>query len=166
MVMQQCEGITIKGNRCKKQGSVELNVYGAKFGVCSHHDDKSILSRWNRELYKRWKKDVPGGDVPEHVNGWLQSLHACWSNTRNLQVSTKYASHMYLDTELSLDFDKKFDSYVSTLVTENSTDTTECGVCMEENELTQTKCGHTYCINCIRKWMTKSTTCPMCRTIL
>ena len=164
--MQQCEGITLKGKRCKKRADHELDVHGAVFDVCIHHRVPNILSRWNREMYRRWKKDIPGDDIPSRVNSWLESLHACWNDTKNLQVSTKYASHMYANNELRKPFGRKFEAYVGSLVTDNSTHNTECGICMEETYLTQTKCKHTYCMTCINKWMKKSVTCPMCRSIL
>jgi hypothetical protein len=44
-----------------------------------------------------------------------------------------------------------------------------CGICLEEdvrsNQATKLDCGHTFCSNCINKWIcvTKNSSCPNCR---
>jgi hypothetical protein len=41
-----------------------------------------------------------------------------------------------------------------------------CCICMENKKLNiKLKCNHTFCKQCIKKWLTeKSNTCPTCRT--
>ena len=45
---------------------------------------------------------------------------------------------------------------------ENKEDT--CSICLGENEdMFKLKCNHYFCISCIRKWSSRTRTCPVCR---
>mgnify|MGYP001297564381 CR=1 FL=1 len=49
---------------------------------------------------------------------------------------------------------------------ETCSNITNCAICLENKKLNiKLKCGHVFCKNCIKKWLTeKSNTCPNCRT--
>ena len=40
----------------------------------------------------------------------------------------------------------------------------ECPICYEKGCDFETKCKHTFHIECIQKWYSKKRQCPMCRT--
>lgn len=45
----------------------------------------------------------------------------------------------------------------------------ECPIChvsIAEGALFTTTCGHQFCTPCVEKWAEKSTTCPLCRTVV
>lgn len=39
-----------------------------------------------------------------------------------------------------------------------------CNICLESNNMLRTDCNHIYCEECLEKWMTRSNTCPVCRS--
>lgn len=56
-------------------------------------------------------------------------------------------------------------SAVAPVVTEHSLD--KCSICLsdsaaENKPIRRTVCGHEFCAECIEKWLSEHTTCPMC----
>ncbi len=41
-----------------------------------------------------------------------------------------------------------------------------CSVCLQNNCNFITKCNHTFCMDCIKSWMEKKQTCPICRSVI
>jgi hypothetical protein len=41
-----------------------------------------------------------------------------------------------------------------------------CTICYAKNCEIETKCSHSYCKECIEKWMEKQNTCPNCRSFI
>ena len=48
----------------------------------------------------------------------------------------------------------------------NQESTSECAICYQENKDScfTTKCNHTFCQDCMTKWLLTNHNCPMCRT--
>ena len=43
----------------------------------------------------------------------------------------------------------------------------KCPICYKnflEDKMIQTDCNHSFCIECITKWLSKNNTCPLCRS--
>ena len=60
----------------------------------------------------------------------------------------------------------KFEMYIESLFKDTRV-REPCTICYKENSVFNTmSCDHPFCKDCIREWMTRSATCPVCRTIL
>ena len=162
----RCCGVTRKGTRCSNTGRHILGLAGANFNVCKMHDNRKLLGLWQREIYKRGTTNVDMGDVPVVVMGWMDAFGECYNNTKNLYVSTNYASRMHSTGAIDSNFEVKFDIYINSIAIPKDTQAT-CTVCFDESsDIIRTKCNHEFCLGCFRQWMQRSTTCPVCRTIL
>ena len=169
--MNQCCGITNKHARCRNKARFKQIVHGAEFDVCKMHQKLNLLAKWDRELRLialNSADRVINNPVPTDVYNWLQNFHECWRHTNNLHVSTKFASAIFRAELLAQNFDMKFDLYINTLLTENTESSAMCSVCLEDDidVLNTNQCQHTFCLGCIKKWMSTSVTCPVCRRIL
>ena len=61
---------------------------------------------------------------------------------------------------------EKLTSQSSTEKVLSSSSKQECSICyteLDKTNITITKCGHTFCTDCIIKWIMKKKTCPYCR---
>ena len=164
--MQQCCGITKKGIRCSNNGKYGIAIAGTDFDVCKIHDKKNILSGWEKEINKRLKNNSTDlDDVPLTVLDWLHGFNECHAHTKNLFVSSRYATIMRHTRLIPINFNQKFDIYVNLLVTELPSGGT-CCVCYDEDDIMKTECGHEICLPCVKEWMYRSVSCPVCRTIL
>ena len=168
--MNQCYGITNKHTRCRNKARFTQSIHGAEFCVCKIHQRANLLANWDKEIRKRTRHNIAcdTGFIPNDIHNWLQNFHECWRHTNNLQVSTKFASSVFRAESVIQNFDMKFDLYMNTLLTENTEPGAMCSVCLEDDidVLNTNKCQHTFCLGCIKKWMSTSTTCPVCRRIL
>lgn len=46
----------------------------------------------------------------------------------------------------------------------NENEENTCSICLAENsDMFKLKCDHYFCITCIRKWSSRTRTCPICR---
>tara|TARA_Y100001970_G_scaffold270830_1_gene365254 strand:- start:1039 stop:1416 length:378 start_codon:yes stop_codon:yes gene_type:complete len=49
----------------------------------------------------------------------------------------------------------------------NKTYDEECSICMNTiKDKFQTKCEHNFCKSCLRQWLEKNNSCPLCRKVL
>ena len=96
---------------------------------------------------------------------WLYAFNECHNNTKNLFVSTRYATIMKNSRNISINFNEKFDIYVNSVVKESESGGT-CCVCYDETDIMETSCDHHICLPCVKEWMYRSVSCPVCRTIL
>lgn len=162
----RCCGVTRKGKRCSNMGRHILGLAGANFNVCRLHDNRKLLGLWQREIYRRDSNGTDMDDVPPVVMGWMDAFGECYTNTKNLYVSTQYASRMHSTGTINSNFEVKFDIYINS-ISEPVNENTVCSVCFDEGpDIMRTKCSHEFCLGCFRQWMQRSTTCPVCRTIL
>ena len=164
--MCRCCGLTKKGKRCAKGASYTLLISGVDYDVCHIHSTQPLLSEWETEISERLETNVTGvGDVPTTIMDWLHAFNECYNETASSEVSAMYATIMRHTREFILSFEDKFDIYVGTLVDEShSRSGGECCVCYDTTEIVKTECDHTLCMNCMKEWTRRSTSCPMCRT--
>ena len=163
--MNKCYGLTNNHKRCKNRARFTQTIHGADFCVCKVHQRANLLAKWDREIRNRTAV-CADGFIPNDIHNWLQNFHECWGHTTNLQVSTKFASSVFRAEAVVHNFEMKFDLYINTLLTGTESPLT-CSICLDEDmEAMKTKCQHAFCLGCFKKWMSLSTTCPLCRTIL
>ena len=158
--MSRCCGLTRKGKRCAKSASYTLLLAGVDYDVCHIHSTQPLLSAWEIEIAERVETGV--GDVPPPIMDWLHAFNECYNETDSSEVSAMYATIMRHTREFILSFEDKFDIYVGILVNESRSGG-ECCVCYDTTEIVKTECDHTLCMNCMKEWTRRSTSCPMCR---
>jgi len=166
--MQRCCGLTRARTRCSNMARFETTICKATFPVCKMHQNKRLLSQWEREITRRmWEGELPGRDeVPLDIETWVNLFHECWQNTRNIYVSGNFATATFRHPNIKrYTFDKKHKLYTESRLSHGRTIST-CGICLEERRVYSTECDHTYCKNCMQEWLKRSTTCPQCRRIL
>jgi len=156
-MIPQCCGVTNKGQRCSNKGRYIQFISDAEFNVCKHHQKINLLSKWD-SLKLRPKQ------MPVVIRAWLENFYDAWGHTQNLAVSAKYASAVFKTTDPSHGFDIKYETYINSLVKDETTE--PCSVCYGEEDVKKTKCHHSICMDCTAAWMTRSITCPVCRNIL
>jgi len=159
--MQQCNGVTNAGTRCSYNARYTVNIARAQFPVCKKHQAPNLLSRWDKEIKKNGPRDPP----PAIMN-WLNNFYEAWDRTHNISVSTRFASSIFSSNEHMHSHDKKWDIYINTLLSKQSS-RDPCSICFEEDNIfTTEQCGHPMCKNCLKQWMVRAVTCPVCRTFL
>ena len=128
------------------------------------HQKRTLISKWEKEISKRIKNNQTGfEDVPVVVMDWIHAFNECYGNTKNLFVSTRYATVMKHSRIMNINFNEKFDIYVNSILTEEGS---SCCVCYETENIMKTNCQHEMCLSCAKEWMYRSVSCPVCRTIL
>mgnify|MGYP001488976592 CR=1 FL=1 len=84
--------------------------------------------------------------------------------TGNLRDVYYYLTHDAAD-RLAMINDVSIDMLTCTPATSGM-----CGICMDENaptvDLIQTECSHVFHKGCLRPWLQRKRTCPMCRSAL
>jgi len=166
--MQRCCGITKGRTRCSNRARYETTICKATFQVCKHHQNKRLLSLWEREMTRRvWEGDLPGrDDIPDDIERWVHLFHEGWHQTKNIYVSSNFATAVFRHPNIeTYNFEKKHKLYTSAKLDSDPTLST-CGICLEDRRVYKTECDHTFCKNCMKEWLLRSTTCPQCRRIL
>jgi hypothetical protein len=165
--MQRCCGITRGRARCSNGARYETTICNATFKVCKHHQNKRLLSGWEREISRRETVELPGQDeVPVDVERWVHLFHEGWDNTKNIYVSSNFATAIFRHPDIAnYNFDKKHKLYTSIKLNSGPILDT-CGICLEDRRVYRTECEHAFCKNCMQEWLLRATTCPQCRRIL
>jgi len=166
--MQRCCGITRRRTQCSNKANFETIICKASFPVCKLHQNKRLLSSWEREITRRaLEGDSPGqSDIPQDIETWVNLFHEGWEHTRNIYVSGNFATSVFRQPNIkAYNFEKKHKLYTETKLDHGRTLST-CGICLEEMRVYNTECEHTFCKNCMKEWLKRSTTCPQCRRIL
>ena len=163
----QCCGLTRARNRCTHRANTMITIYKADFEVCKKHNNKRLLSKWEKELYRRiLTYDNTHNPAPTCIQNWLECFHEGWENTQNIFVSSNYATSLYKqDIAKTINFNRKFKIYVDTIL-DNTPVRDTCGICMEDITISSTECDHKFCKGCMTEWLKRSTSCPQCRRIL
>ena len=162
-IMPQCYGVTKSGSRCSYHARYTINIARADFPVCKKHQAPNLLSKWDKEI----KRNGPR-DPPDEIIGWLNNFYEAWNNTHNIAVSTRFASETFnLGSSTHLDkYDTKWDIYINTLLSKQGC-SEPCSICFEDdNTFTTAECRHPVCVGCMKQWMSRAVTCPVCRTFL
>ena len=161
----QCCGLTRARNRCTNKANTKITICKADFDVCKKHQNKRLLSMWEKELYRRiLSGDASHTQPSQDVQDWINCFHDGWQNTQNIYVAANYATSLYKQDGVG-NFNRRFKVYVDSVMEKGLTRDT-CGVCMDDTIIFSTECGHNFCKPCMTEWLRRSTTCPQCRRIL
>ena len=141
----KCLGITKGGSRCSRRPKYEHEfTRGCTTNVCYQHRSPHIITDWDRAIRNGSARDRP----PQEIDNWLENFYEHWNKTNDIAASTRFASATYSLNATVCNYEMKYEIYV------------ESGV------FNTVSCDHPFCKDCIREWMTRSATCPVCRTIL
>jgi len=159
--MPQCYGVTKAGSRCSYHARYTINIAHAEFPVCKRHQAPNLLSKWDKEI----KRNGPR-DPPSDIIAWLNNFYEAWHKTNNISISTRFASGTYNVNDIVDKYDTKWDIYINTLLSKQVC-SDPCSICFEEDNIFSTEqCGHPICTGCMKQWMVRAVTCPVCRTFL
>ena len=166
--MDQCNGMTIKYNRCKFKGRYIQDAYGVDLKVCKHHLPHNCIYTWSMHksqtetpviilnylrMFNRIMKDdnittrkfIPRGSSSISIP-FVLSICSKLHNIADLKMPTDFLIDMFHDMVLTKHEDM------------------ECPICMTDvKNAYSLDCEHGFCEDCIHKWIYENPTCPMCR---
>ncbi len=149
MEPQQCCGITSRKQRCKKMSNGMSKCYRLDLPTCRYHKTKNWIYEWS--LYHRY-------DIPENIKRYLENFY----NIQKLNSETNPLTCVMMTTQAwpTIDTSQFFTSLFK--VPDFSG---ECPICMEDENLQYSlkRCQHSFCFECITKWIREIPNCPMCR---
>ena len=159
----KCVGITKDGSRCSRNSKYHQELLrGCTFGVCHQHRNPRLITNWDRAIRNKTTRDSP----PQEISNWLTNFYEHWEVTHDIAASTRFASATYSLNQTICNYEMKFEMYIESLFKDTRV-REPCTICYKENSVFNTmSCDHPFCKDCIREWMTRSATCPVCRTIL
>ena len=159
----KCVGITKDGSRCSRNAKYHQEIIrGCNFGVCHQHRTPRLVTNWDRAVRNKTARDSP----PLEIANWLTNFYEHWQKTYDIAASTRFASATYLLNQSTCNYEMKYEIYIESLFKDTRV-RDPCTICYRENGVFNTQvCDHPFCKDCIRKWMERSATCPVCRTIL
>ena len=142
----QCCGVTRARNRCTNKANYNITICKADFKVCKKHQNKRLLSRWEQELYRRIiSGDTSHSDPPQDVQDWIEYFHEGWDNTKNIYVSSNYATSLFKEeVPKSINFNRKFKVYVDSIL-QKGLDKDTCSICFDNTTIYSTDCDHKFC---------------------
>tara|TARA_R110000851_G_scaffold159236_3_gene302487 strand:+ start:594 stop:1076 length:483 start_codon:yes stop_codon:yes gene_type:complete len=159
----KCLGITKGGSRCSRRPKYEHEfTRGCTTNVCYQHRSPRIITDWDRAIRNGSARDRP----PQEIDNWLENFYEHWNKTNDIAASTRFASATYSLNATVCNYEMKYEIYVESVFKDTRV-REPCNVCYKESGVFNTvSCDHPFCKDCIREWMTRSATCPVCRTIL
>jgi len=150
-----CYGKTCRGKRCKIKTRNGYVCYGLEFPVCSFHSLNNVIYDWSgtRNL----------SNVPDKIKSFLIFYHHCVDHGINKWLSVLISAELY-KTRMFISAEEIIQLFKNIIFTPTSG---ECSVCYETyDDALKTRCGHTFCEDCLSRWTLNNVTCPMCRKII
>lgn len=156
--MEKCHGMTDRGNRCKILTCNKKYFSTLLLPTCDYHKDSDILMRW---------MNYQGEEMPMRIRQYFRLFGHCLTILKMNPILSNMiagelhniASFYYPSYMLS---DVFFD-----IILKKSDDRVTCPICYEESKNTIiTRCGHSFCNDCIISWVSEKGSCPMCRELI
>ena len=159
----KCLGITKDGTRCSRTVKFMQEIdRGCSLGVCYQHRTPRIVAQWEKHIGNKTQRDP----TPEPIADWLYNFYQHWNKTKNVAGSSKFASATYTLNSTNYNYEMKYEMFIESLFKDYRA-REPCTICYRTNQVYKTvECDHSFCKECIRKWMSRASTCPVCRTIL
>jgi hypothetical protein len=150
-----CYGKTCKGRRCKIKTMNGYTCYGIEFPVCPYHASDNVIYDWSGS------RNV--SLVPEKIRSFLTFYHHCVSRGIDKWLAVLISAELY-KTRMFISAEEIIQLFKNIIFTPTSG---ECSVCYETyDDALRTRCGHTFCEDCLSRWTLNNVTCPMCRKII
>ena len=150
-----CYGKTCKGRRCKIKTMSGYTCYGVEFPVCQYHASDNVIYDWSGS------RNI--SLVPEKIRSFLMFYHHCVGHGIDKWLAVLISAELY-KTRLFISAEEIIQLFKNIIFTPTSG---ECSVCYETyDDALKTRCGHTFCEDCLSRWTLNNVTCPMCRKII
>lgn len=156
----RCLGLTKDGKRCKRYSKTTSEHYGLPLNTCCHHSKVNIIYDWSIN-----KENL--GDMPKEIRKYIKMYESVINHFVNIDpwLAICAVTDLYnVDESFSgPTILRKF--FFRNLEIQKIG---ECPICIsDKNKLfVKTKCGHTFCRECIVKWSMKKFSCPICRRFI
>lgn len=158
----RCYGLTRDGRRCKKSSNSCTFHYGVSLCTCNNHSNPP-----NNLIYN-WSFVKNRNEIPSRIKKFLGLYKNVLLTFEEVDPwLAVYATSEIFD-EVDEDTDgtsilRKFFFRVLKPLSAGS-----CPICMcnDSKMFVETRCGHTFCRDCIVKWSVKNFSCPLCRKII
>jgi len=148
--------------------SLEKNIYESKV---NKYDTESLLKLCCHPLVLESSKKIFGNiDIDlsvmeskliEHhqniVKTYEKKLSLLTNTNPSYHMVKKNFETMISESKYLLSMLQKLSD--TTVIDEENT----CTICLESNNLSITKCGHIYCVECIERWLKTKANCPICK---
>lgn len=103
---------------------------------------------------------------------YLRRQRTTWAESH---ISARFFARGFVYTPSERGLDKSFRDMLPTIIFDESVaamlEDTQCVVCLGDYQMNEKLhrlpvCGHAFHLDCIDQWLSKNTTCPLCRTSL
>lgn len=148
---------------------LERNIYESKKGKT---DNESLLKLCCHPLVLESAKRL-FGDVELDLDMMQVKLVEHHSNTVAVYkeklaklTNTNQSYHMVKKNYENIISESSYLLKILEKINDTSLDESEekcCSICLEPNDLSLTKCGHMFCIACIKEWVNMKHNCPVCK---
>ena len=151
---------------------LEKTIYNAKVNKV---DDESLLKlcchpfvlESSKRLFGNTEIDLSVMETKliEHHT----SLISTYEHKLSTLTNTNQSYHMVKKNYETIVSESKFmlemlNKMNDTAIIEDDENT--CSVCFEKENISLTKCGHVFCLDCIKNWLNMKNNCPMCKKSL
>jgi hypothetical protein len=155
-----CVGLTNKLHRCKKSATCNIECYGISLKVCNQHMNTNPIYLWSYNFYNI--------EIPPRIKKYLEFYNDIRFYHRDIGkwLAVMVTSELYETESSKLSRRRLLGKFYDRVLTPIKDNTTECPVCMEHGDLVSTNCEHVFCNNCIRTWLDKKPSCPLCRNLI
>ena len=150
----QCNGVTSRKRRCKFTGRYIQSAYGVNLNVCKHHLDGNCIYEWS---------NVRNEETPLPITNFLNMF---WTLMNTSKLKSKFilaiCSKLHNLSSMNLSTDLLVDLFYDTVL--ERAEEIECPICVCEHTTSiKLHCNHVFCEDCIKTWMNRNPTCPLCR---
>lgn len=148
---------------------LERNIYESKKGKT---DNESLLKLCCHPLVLESAKRL-FGDVELDLD--MMQVKLVEHHSNNVAVykeklakltNTNQSYHMVKKNYENIISESSYLLKILEKINDDSLEDTEekcCSICFETNDLSLTKCGHMFCIACIKEWINMKHNCPVCK---
>ena len=153
-----CECVTTRGKRCKKIAKFKTNSYGVFINTCGYHKNSNPIYKWSL---------FPYPDTPEYINRFLEFYNQVTSYKLHKWLNVMITSELYDEKKINTSIEKLLKSFFKKVL-KSSESFSECSICLSDDTSSGvvTRCGHTFCKDCIIDWVMINPVCPLCREFI
>ena len=156
--MEKCHGMNDYGKQCKIMTDRKKYFNTLLLPVCEYHENTCVLERWSNTFQE---------DVPLKIIKFFSMFNHCIYMLKMKPVLALIISgELYNIASFYYPAYMLKDVFFDTVL-KGTKEIVNCPVCYEESKDTvMTRCGHSFCRECLINWTTEHGTCPMCRELI
>lgn len=156
--MEKCHGMTDYGKQCKLLTDKKKYFQTLLLPVCDYHRDTPVLERWTNTF-------------PDHIPLKIYHYLTCFNHCIHVlkmkpNIALIISGELYSVASFYYPAYMLKDVFFDTVL-KRTKEIINCPVCYEESKDTVvTRCGHSFCRECLVNWTSEHGTCPMCRELI